>query len=205
MILSDGNVAVTNEKGNILKRDNISNIEEILLLENKIEIVDNKLSKLDKDLCDKKRMEFFTKNILKVQPILMLLGTVYGAIYGLLSSSHDIMVSIIYCGVQGSVNSIVICGAATIMYGVARLVNKKKMKQIIGKIEVSKDLKVEYEKELSKTKENKSNMKAQTITINEPISLIEQTNTMESQVNEELNRDHQEYLNDKLKQKVLTR
>lgn len=205
MILSDGNIAVTNENGNILKRNNSDNIKDILLLENKIEIVDDTLKKLNKDLSDKKGMEFLTKNMSKFQAVLVLLGTIGGVLYGLLSSPDDLIVSGIYHGVEWLVNSGIICGAATIMYGVARLVNKKKIKQINAEITVSKNLKEKYEKELLNAKGKHSSIKSQTITINEPVSLIEQTNVIESQVNEELNRTYEEYLKDKPKQKTLTR
>lgn len=205
MMLSDGNIAVTNENGNISKRNNSDNIHEILLLENKIEIVDDTLKKLNKDLFDKKGMEFLTKNMLKFQGPLVLVSTIVGVSYGVLSYPADSIVFGIYYGIRGLVQTGFICGAVTIMHGVARLVNKKKIKQINAEISVSKNLKEKYGKELLNVKEKQSSIKTQTITINEPVSLIEQTNVMEFQVNEELNRKCKEYLKDKPKQKVLTR
>lgn len=192
MVLTDGNVAVTNENGHISKRPLADNFEEILLSENKIEVVDNKLQKLKKDLHDQEGVVFLSKWMLIAQPILLLLISGGMFIYGGLTSPNDFITYALYNGVKGLVYGTVICGTAATYFGIVKPIYKKKVSKTKSEITIAKNLKENYEKELADIREKHLTIEVPTISANEPVSLIEQTNNVESQFNEEFSKTYSE-------------
>lgn len=205
MVLSDGNIAVTNENGHISKRQYDSNSQEILLSENKIETIDNKLEKLKKDLHDQECVVFISKWMLISQPILLLLLTTGMFIYGGLTSPSDFLTYAIYNGVKGVVYGSICCGVASTYFGIVKPIYKKKVNKTKNEITISKKLKEDYEKELADIKEKQIIIESPTIAINEPISLIEQTNAMKTKIAEEISSIYTESLNQEPKKLVLKR
>ena len=192
MILNDGNVAVTNENGHISKKLFTDNFEGILLLENKIEIVDNKIQKLKKDLHDQEGVVFLSKWMLIVQPILLLLISGGMFIYGGLTSPSDFITYAVYNGVKGLVYGTLIFGTAAIYFSIVKPIYKKKVKKTRNEFLIASRLKQNYEKELSDIKEKQLTIESPTISVNEPVSLIEQTNNMELQFNDEFSKTYSE-------------
>lgn len=133
------------------------------------------------------------------QSILLLLITSGMFIYGGLSSPKDFLAYAVFNGVNGLVYGLIICGIATIYYSITKLIYHKKVNKTQNEITITKKLKEEYEKELSNIKQRQLITKSQTISINEPVSLIEKTKTMETQIHEELNRIYIESINQRPK------
>lgn len=203
IILSDSNIAVTDESGHISKREYNNNPQEILLTENKIEIIDNKLEQLKKDLHYQKYITFWTKQMLKLQPILLLLISSGMFIYGGVTSPNDFLTYAIFNGTRGLVYGTAICGIASIYYGITKTIYKKKVNKTTSEIAISKKAKDNYEKKLLDIKEKNLAITSPSISMNEPVSLIEQTNIIEQQINEEINKTYTESLNQQQKKLVL--
>lgn len=203
IVSSDGNVIVTDEKGNTSKRTYNGNCEECLLCENKIEIVDNRLKKINDDLRDKKSVIFLSKKMLKIQPILLLLISMGMSVYGGLNSTGDVFTDALFNGVEGFVCGTFITGATSIYFGILNSIYLKKSNRIENEIIVVQKLKEDYEKELSDIKTKQITIDSPTTAINESISLIGQTNSMEEQINEEINKANPDSLNQHPKKLVL--
>ena len=103
IVLSDGNIAVTNELGHIEKRTYNDNSQEVLLSENKIEIIDNKLQKLNKELQNQEGVIFLSKKMLITLPILILLISSGMFIYGGLTSQGNFITHALSEGIDGLV------------------------------------------------------------------------------------------------------
>lgn len=86
MKLSDETTAVTNENGIINKRDEDVSSNE-LLIENKIETVDNAINQIKKKLNDWKGVVFLSKRMLIFQPILLVVFPLLGYAFGGLNSA----------------------------------------------------------------------------------------------------------------------
>lgn len=203
MALSDGNLAITNENGHISKRQYDGNSQEILLSENKIEIIYNKIEKLKKDLHNQEGVVFLSKWMLISQPILLLLISSGMFIYGGVTSPGDFLTYALFNGVKGLAYGTVICGTASIYYGIVKPIYKKKVIKTKSEITIAKNLKENCEKELADIKEKQLTIESPTISLNEPVSLIEQTNTMETQVDEEISKIYTESLSQQPKKLVL--
>lgn len=192
IVLSDGNVAITNENGQISKRPYSNNSQEILLLENKIEIFNNKLKKLKKDLNDQEGVVFVSKWMLISQPIVLFLITTGLFIYGGLTSSSEFLTYAIYNGVKGFAYGSIISGTVAVYFGVTKQIYNKKAEKTRTEFFISTRLRQSYEKELSDMKEKQLIIESPIISVNESVSLIEETNTMENQIDEEINKTYTE-------------
>lgn len=203
MVLSDGNLAVTNENGHISKRQYDGNPQEILLSENKIETIDNKLEKLKKDLHNQEGVVFLSKWMLISQPILLLLISSGMFIYDGVTSPGNFLTYALFNNIKGLAYGTVICGSAAIYYVIVKPIYKKKVGKTKSEITIAKNLKENYEKELADIKEKQLTIESPTISINEPISLIEQTNAMETQIDEEISANYTESLSQQPKKLML--
>lgn len=139
MVLSDGNLAVTDESGHISKRTYDDNSQEILLTENKIEIIDNKLEKQKKNLHDQEGVVFLSKWMLISQPILLLLISTGMFIYGGVTSPSDFLTYAIFNGVKGLVYGSICCGTVAIYYSIVKPIYKKKFVKQIVKLQYQKN------------------------------------------------------------------
>lgn len=163
--LSDGTTAVTNGKGIIEKRLGETSSEE-LMLENKIEAIDNSVQETNKMINDRKGVLYLSKNMLKCQPFLLvllilnyLLGNVSNGIYSVFKYG------------------IMLCGVATLFWGAAYFKTKRKLNGLIGKLRKAEELKSEYEDVFNKLKEKKKSCVEEQTIINKPISLVQQNET----------------------------
>lgn len=204
IVLSNGNIAITNENGNITTKTYNDNFKQILLTENKIEIMDNKLNKLNKDLHDQEGVIFLSKWMLRLQPIIILSIFLAMFIYGGVTSPDDFLMQGTLNGVAGSLFSAVICGPATVYYSILKPIYKRKANKTRNKISVVTKMKEDYTKELSTLKTSYCQPLSKNITINKPISLIEQTNIIETQIEAKIE-THIEVLNKQPKKLVLKR
>lgn len=186
--LSDGTIAVTDENGNIKKINDEISTEE-LLIENKIETINKNIGENKMKVENCKSLTLLAKHMLICQPILFVCCTFFGFCID------------ISFGLMALTSSILICGAATIMWGIAHIVEKKKLKAFEAKLEKAKELKLEYENELSKKKVLET--QKEEFTINKPISLTQQNEIEISLINEQLNVAYSDATHQKTKKLVL--
>lgn len=127
IVLSDGNIAVTNEFGHIKKRTYNENSQEVLLSENKIEIIDNKLQKLNKDLHNQEGVIFLSKRMIITFQILILLISSGMFIFGGLTFPGDFITNALSKGIEGLIYSSVIFGSTTIYYSIVKKYIRKNL------------------------------------------------------------------------------
>ena len=199
MDLSDNNLSVNNESKNNLKKAYNDNSQEILLTQNKIENIDNKLEKLKKNLYDQKNVVFLSKWMLTFQPILLLLISVGMFIYSGITSPNNFLTYSIFNGIKGLVCGTVICGTASIYFGIIKTIYKKKINITTSEIAISKKEKENYKKELLNIKEKNLSITSPSKCVNEPVSIIKQTNINEKQINNNINKTYNESLNQQKK------
>ena len=173
ILLSDGKVAVSNENGNIQTRDvkNKKLIERTLTYENKLEIINNQLKDLNKELADGKGVIFLCENMIKVQPLLITLVTLVGFVLGGLFNAGNFISYGIYYGLAGLVYSSILASVPLIGGKILKSKFSKKIVGLEGAIEKAQRLKLACEKELSEIKESSATHSESERKINEPISL----------------------------------
>lgn len=74
--LDSNSIGVSDNEGNIKKRTYENNIEDILAKENKVEIINEIVCDLKKDIEDRKGLAYFCKNYLRFQPIVYIIVNV---------------------------------------------------------------------------------------------------------------------------------
>lgn len=184
MFLEDGNVLVTNEDDNSRIRACEENIQDVLLGENKIEIANDNLNFWKKKLQSYNNVIFLSKSMLIAQPIIIFLVTLGFIIYGGMISTSSFLAGAIIYGVNGFVLSSIISVIPSIYFSIVRKVFKKKINKAEEAIKITQELKEQYEMELKNLKNEKENTKKPTI-LSETISLKEQTNYVEKQIDDE--------------------
>ncbi len=189
--LSDGSTAVTDGKGNILKRETATSSEE-LLVENKIETIDECIDETKKKVIDYKGFVFLSKYMLIVQPIIFVSFAFFGYAFGNLNGLIKCMAG---CTIPCVLNSII--------WGITYPISKRKLKGYEAKLKKAEELKLEYEKELVKEKELV--MQKEQAPINEPISLVKQNEFEKPLIDEKLESAYYEAINSKPKALVLKR
>ena len=183
MKLSNGNTIVTDENGHITERnDNVN--KDLLILENKIEILTKEQEKVEKDIYEQARVKRLSKNMLIGMPIVLLgLNTMFFIAGGIAGDG-----SFIEAGYQALVPTLtadVLTLGVTIPYFSLFIpISNKKIKKLNKKKEKIKELSKKYDKELTKVKEE-SKTKEETITI-EPISLVHKTNIEQKEITKQL-------------------
>ena len=207
IILSDGSVAITNENGNIRKTkfDNEQIITTSLILENKIEVINENLEKLNRDLEEFKVVKFLCEKMRKFQPIVVSILMVCGFLVGGVFSTGNFVLGGVYCAsIALAIGTII--GVSTSTFAI--IIDKKFQKKIIGlesSIETANKLKNKYEKELSNIKQTCVTETKVNYEINNPISLEKQNKNMYEQIENELSNSYEEGINSKKKQKILTK
>lgn len=187
MILSSEKVAIIDENGDILKIvDNNDDVQEILRLMIKMEITDDKLKDLKFTIQEQKDIGNLSKNMLKIQPFLILVVTIGGFVLGGLFSNSNFVTY----GISSLIYSLIIAGVATVFFEITRHMSNKKVKQFENEIIKIQSLKKNYEQELLEVKVKQLN---NTLTINNSTTLVEQTNYIRSQIDENLNTGYEEY------------
>lgn len=187
--LSDGSTAITDENGRISKRETETSSQE-LLVENKIETIDESITETKKDVKDYKGLVFLSKYMLIAQPVIIIaissLGYAFDNLIGLIES-----LSI----------GVLMCGTSSIVWGIIYPMSKRKLKGFEGKLKRAEELKLEFEKELVKEKELV--MQKESAPINKPISLIKQNEFEIPLINEQLDNAYFSAIHSKPKRLVL--
>lgn len=186
ILLSDNEVIVSDEKGKMQSKyfNDSQNVEEILILENKIEKLDNELKWFNKQLESNKEVVPFVNKMMKIQfilvPIIIAIFFFGGGIshidnfvsYGIAYGTEALVMGSIFGGT-------VLCAG--------KYFKKKSLKEIKFLEEDRKNaenLKNKYEKELNveKSKININNREK----VNNPISLEKQNKIAFKEIDDEI-------------------
>lgn len=202
MHLSDGKVALTNEEGNIEIREfeNKGLVKQILQYENADEFFDNELKKYKKNLDEQERVQYLCKKMIKFQPLIVVLFTLFGFIYGG-AFTADFLANAIYNGTFAFVLSSFLCGGTLTYFVISKNKSKNEIKaleEVIKDIEKNKE---QYQNILKSL--NKLQSKDLSENINTPVSLEE--NTIIEKAKDDINNTYEKAIKPKTKRLVLSR
>lgn len=152
-LLEDGNMEVTDEKGNVTVRYCGNSIQSELLSENKTELINEKQEKAEKKLKEDKEVKKLSKVMLLTQPVFVATMTLLGALYGIIVNPANILVGAIMKGTTCLVASSMAALIATAYWTVVSVVSKKRIKEDEAMIKSIEIIKNNFEKENSKIKE----------------------------------------------------
>ena len=181
--LSDGTTAITDENGKINKR-NYQIPRNILIIENKMEVIDKIIEDTQISLDDSKESSNILKHVLASYPIEIIITIL------LLQSSPALWVNLILF-------SLFNVG----FFGIYCKVRKKE-KGLENKLTKAMELKITFNKELEKIKSNALKEKPM---INNPVSLFKQNEHELSLINEQLETAYSDITHSKPKKMVLVR
>lgn len=153
-VLEDGNMEVTDEKGNVTVRYCGNSIQSELLSENKTELIDNKLKTAEKKLEEDKKVIKLSNCMLIWQPILLAIGAAVGFITGGISNPGNFLIGAIYNALYLSLFTGFIAGISAVYWAILKTVYKKKVKNDEAKITSINIIKNNYEKENKRIKES---------------------------------------------------
>lgn len=182
IMLDDGDALVKNENGNTVRRFCGNAFQKELLSENKKELIDNKISNIEKSLAEDKKVKLLSKWMLICQPFILALGVVGGFLIGGLSNPGNFLVNAIYqslCGLFGAGIPVLI---STVYWTIFSVVYKKKIKKNEIKLETIKGVKKSFEKENNQIKEHEYERRG--ACPNQSFSLVEDTQRIERDLDE---------------------
>lgn len=192
MVLSDGSVAVVDENGNIEKRkfDEKYYLKEILVRENKIEMLDKEIETLNKKMREEKSIMFFCKKMRLVLPIIIALGTIGGFILN---------------GLLGLFLGSSLAAIPLISGIITNAKSSKRIPKFESAIEKANQMKEKCRKDLSELNQKKCIESKLIYKINTPVSLTRQNEIARSKIEEELNNAYENTIINKPKKLVLKR
>lgn len=178
IVLTDEKLLVRNEIGEYEKREYISNAKEVLLQENKIEIVTNQIKELRKEIekCTTR------KSLLRTT---LIMSPLYIPLTFLTNACFSAFGMVVY------ENLITILMSGSIMTSITALFvlhfqksNKKNLEKTRTSLVNARILKHKYENELSLLKKKSL---SETKTLDEVVSLEEETKQIKTQVTQQIN------------------
>ncbi len=178
IVLTDEKLLVRNETGEYEKREYISNAKEVLLQENKIEIVTNQIKELKKEIekCTTR------KSLLRTT---LIMSPLYIPLTFLTNACFSAFGMVVY------ENLITILMSGSIMTSITALFvlhfqksNKKNLEKTRTSLVNARILKHKYENELSLLKKKSL---SETKTLDEVVSLEEETKQIKTQVTQQIN------------------
>lgn len=156
MLLNDNTIEVTNEYGQEINRGEFdNNVEDILLSENKIEIVEKIEEKLEKENIENKGVVFLSNGMLKFQIILIILAPIVGFTHGAILHPSDYIIYGIYESIYTLLWVGIPISITTIYYSIIKPIYKKKIKKIETILTKTADMKKNYKEELMEVKQKK--------------------------------------------------
>ncbi len=178
IVLTDEKLLVRNEIGEYEKREYISNAKEVLLQENKIEIVTNQIKELRKEIekCTTR------KSLLRTT---LIMSPLYIPLTFLTNACFSAFGMVVY------ENLITILMSGSIMTSITALFvlhfqksNKKNLEKTRTNLVNARILKHKYENELSLLRKKSL---SETKTLDEVVSLEEETKQIKTQVTQQIN------------------
>lgn len=178
IVLTDEKLLVRNETGEYEKREYISNAKEVLLQENKIEIVTNQIKELRKEIekCTTRKSLLRTTLIMSPLyiPLTFLINACFSA-FGMVV--YENLITILMSG------SIMTLATALFVLHFQKS-NKKNLEKTRTSLVNARILKHKYENELSLLKKKSL---SETKTLDEVVSLEEETKQIKTQVTQQIN------------------
>lgn len=178
IVLPDDKMLIRNESGEYEKREYVNNSKEILLQENKIEIVTNQMNSLKKEIEKCNNRKSLLRTTLIMSPLYIPLTFLTTACF----SAFDMVV---YKNLFTILMSGSIMTAATALFVLYfQKSNKKNLEKSRTSLVNARILKHKYENELALLK--KKSLSA-TKTLDEVVSLEEETKQIKTQVTQQIN------------------
>lgn len=178
IVLTDELMLVKNEIGEYEKKEYISNAKEVLLQENKIEIVTNQINELKKEIekCTTRKSLLRTTLIMSPLyiPLTFLINACFSA-FGMVV--YENLITILMSG------SIMTLATALFVLHFQKS-NKKNLEKTRTSLVNARILKHKYENELSLLKKKSL---SETKTLDEVVSLEEETKQIKTQVTQQIN------------------
>jgi len=203
--LSDGTIEIKDNKGNITKRKIMeSDFEQTLILENKIEFLNNKIDEFQNEIENNSKIDEcdFVKH--KSKFVLLIAILIIGSFGGLLIGTINYLSNLLIGGLIGLLTSFAIVATSIIIKKNKFKMHAKKMKGLKFDLNIAKELTKRYEQELTNKKENKIIYINNLTPINKVIYLEKQTNHEVNEINNALN-DYYDVITKNPKKRVLKR
>lgn len=178
IVLPDDKMLIRNESGEYEKREYVNNSKEILLQENKIEIVTNQMNSLKKEIekCNNR------KSLLRTT---LIMSPLYIPLTFLTTACFSAFGMVVYENLFTILMSGSIMTAATALFVLYfQKSNKKNLEKNRTSLVNARILKHKYENELALLK--KKSLSA-TKTLDEAVSLEEETKQIKTQVTQQIN------------------
>lgn len=178
IVLTDELMLVRNETGEYEKKEYISNAKEVLLQENKIEIVTNQIKELKKEIEKCTIRKSLLRTTLIMSPLyipLTFLTNVCFSAFGMVV--YENLITILMSG------SIMTLATALFVLHFQKS-NKKNLEKTRTSLVNARILKHKYENELSLLKKKSL---SETKTLDEVVSLEEETKQIKTQVTQQIN------------------
>lgn len=178
IVLTDELMLVRNETGEYEKREYISNAKEVLLQENKIEIVTNQMNELKKEIEKCTTRKSLLRTTLIMSPLYIPLTFLTNACFSAFGMVvYENLITILMSG------SIMTSATALFVLHFQKS-NKKNLEKNRTSLVNARILKHKYENELSLLKKKSL---SETKTLDEVVSLEEETKQIQTQVTQQIN------------------
>lgn len=178
IVLTDELMLVKNEIGEYEKKEYISNAKEVLLQENKIEIVTNQMNELKKEIEKCTTRKSLLRTTLIMSPLYIPLTFLTNACFSAFGMVvYENLITILMSGL--------IMTLATALFVLHfQKSNKKNLEKTRTSLVNARILKHKYENELSLLKKKSL---SETKTLDEVVSLEEETKQIQTQVTQQIN------------------
>lgn len=204
MLLNDDTIEVTNEKGIEINRGEFknNNVKNILLAENKVEIVELLEGKLESIKEGNKKVINMSNYMLKFQLVLIALAPLVGFVYGAVTNPSRYLVYGIYNSIVALAGALIPITINTIYYSIVKPVTKSKIKKTEKLLTKTNEMKKQYEKELEDEKKKVGTNNLERL---EKKSLELETLDIAKQLVDEIIRFNEEEINKKGKIRIRKR
>ena len=178
IVLTDELMFVRNETGEYEKREYISNAKEVLLQENKIEIVTNQMNELKKEIEKCTTRKSLLRTTLIMSPLYIPLTFLTNACFSAFGMVvYENLITILMSG-------LIMTSATALFVLHFQKSNKKNLEKTRTSLVNARILKHKYENELSLLKKKSL---SETKTLDEVVSLEEETKQIKTQVTQQIN------------------
>ena len=178
IVLTDELMLVKNEIGEYEKREYISNAKEVLLQENKIEMVTNQMKELKKEIEKCTTRKSLLRTTLIMSPLYIPLTFLTNACFSAFGMVvYENLITILMSG-------LIMTSATALFVLHFQKSNKKNLEKTRTSLVNARILKHKYENELSLLKKK---FLSETKTLDEVVSLEEETKQIKTQVTQQIN------------------
>lgn len=178
IVLTDELMLVRNEIGEYEKREYISNAKEVLLQENKIEMVTNQMKELKKEIEKCTTRKSLLRTTLIMSPLYIPLTFLTNACFSAFGMVvYENLITILMSG-------LIMTSATALFVLHFQKSNKKNLEKTRTSLVNARILKHKYENELSLLKKKSL---SETKTLDEVVSLEEETKQIQTQVTQQIN------------------